>query len=127
MNEDALDDACFKASTHRSVADVRKHIAGIKVELPSDLMMLIRMFNNYIKLLEVLFGSTCPHLAHVMALRDGLEENESDLESRMSKTLCLHLLWRVHQDAHNFFMACERWDPSEPIPTSTLGGASTWR
>ena len=122
MNEDALDDACFEASTHKSVADVRKHIAGIKVEVPSDLMMLIRMFNNYIKLLEVLFGSTCPHLAHVMALRDGLEENESDLESRMSKTLCLHLLWRVHQDARNFFMACERWDPSEPIPTSTLSG-----
>ena len=122
MNEDALEDACFEASTHKSVADVRKHIAGIKVELPSDLMMLIRMFNNYIKLLEVLFGTTCPHLVHVSALRDGLEENESDLESRMTKTLCLHLLWRVHQDARNFFMACERWEPSEPIPTSSLSG-----
>ena len=120
MNEDALEEACFEASTLKSVADIRKHIAGIKVELPSDLTMLIRMFNNYIKLLEVLFGPTCPHLIHVRGLRDGLEENESDLETRMTTTLCLHLLWRVHQDARNFFSWCERWEQGDPLPRSTL-------
>jgi hypothetical protein len=120
MNEDALEEACFEASTHKSVADIRKHIAGIKVELPSDLLMLIRMFNNYIKLLEVLFGPLCPHLLQVQGLRDGLEENEGDLETRMTTTLCLHLLWRVHQDARSFFQACERWVCGDPLPRSTL-------
>jgi hypothetical protein len=120
MNEDALEEACFEASTHKSVADIRKHISGIKVELPSDLLMLIRMFNNYIKLLEVLFGPSCPHLLQVKGLRDGLEENEGDLETRMTTTLCLHLLWRVHQDACSFFQACERWVCGDPLPRSTL-------
>ena len=120
MNEDALEEACFEASTHKSVADIRKHIAGIKVELPSDLLMLVRMFNNYIKLLEVLFGPSCPHLLQVKGLRDGLEENKGDLETRITTTLCLHLLWRVHQDARSFFQACERWNCGDPLPRSTL-------
>ena len=120
MNEDALEEACFEASTHKSVADIRKHIAGIKVELPSDLLMLVRMFNNYIKLLEVLFGPSCPHLIQVKGLRDGLEDNEGDLETRMTTTLCLHLLWRVHHDARSFFQACERWDCGDPLPRSSL-------
>jgi len=123
MNEDALEEACFEASTHKSVTDIRKHIAGIKVELPSDLLMLIRMFNNYIKLLEVLFGPSCPHLLQVKGLRDGLEENEGDLETRMTTTLCLHLLWRVHKDARSFFQACERWVCGDPLPRSTLEAA----
>jgi hypothetical protein len=116
MNEDALKEACCEASTLKSVADIRKNIAGIKVELPSDLTMLIRMFNNYIKLLEVLFGPTCPHLLQVRGLQDGLEENEGDLEARMTTTLCLHLLWRLHQDAHNFFRSCEDGNMGIPFP-----------
>ncbi len=78
------------------------------------------MFNNYSLLLEVLFGPNCPHLTHVLALRDGLEDNKNDLEMRITKTLCLQLLWRVHQDARQFFLACERWEPSEPLFRSVL-------
>jgi hypothetical protein len=121
MNEDALKEAWFKASTQKSIADIRKHIAGIKVELPLDLlMMLLCMFNNYIKLLEVLFWRlSCSHLLQVRGLRNGLEENEGDLETRMSTTLCLHLLWRVYQDARSFFQSCERWDHGDSLPRCT--------
>ena len=77
------------------------------VELPTALLGLVRMFNNYSLLLEVLFGPNCPHYMHVRALRDGLEDNENDLEMRITKPLCLQLLWRVHQDAHQFLLACE--------------------
>jgi hypothetical protein len=108
------------ASTLKSVADVRKHVTGSKVELPSDLLGLVRMFNNYCLLLEMLFGPSCPHLVQVRALRDGLEDNETDLELRMTTVLCLQLLWRTHQDARQFFLACERWEPGDALPRSTL-------
>ncbi len=93
MNEDAAKEEYFEASTLKSVADIQKHVAGTKVELPTALLGLVLMFNNYSLLLEVLFGPNCPHLIHVLALRDGLEDNENDLEMRITKTLCLQLLW----------------------------------
>lgn len=34
--------------------------------------------------------------------------------------LGLHLLWRVHQDAQNFCLACKWWEPGEPLPPSTF-------
>ena len=121
MNEDAAEEEYFAASTLKSVADIRKHVAGTKVELPSTLLGLVRMFNNYSLLLEVLFGPHCPHYIHVRALRDSLEDNENDLKMRITKPLCLQLLWRVHHDARQFFLVCERWEPMDPLPRSNLG------
>jgi hypothetical protein len=37
MNKDAVEEEYYQASTLRLVADVRKHTAGVKVELPTDL------------------------------------------------------------------------------------------
>ena len=122
MTEEAAEEECYQQSTHKTVADVRKHTAGTKVDIPSDLLGLSRLCNNYCKLLEVLFGPRCPHLTHVTAIRDGLELHEHDLEMKITKTLCLHLLWRIHFDARQFFTACERWAPGAPVPQSSLGG-----
>jgi hypothetical protein len=33
---------------------------------------------------------------HARAIRDGLEDNETDLEPRITQALCLHLIWRLH-------------------------------
>ena len=122
MTEEAMEEDCYQQSTHKTTADVRKHTAGTKVDIPSDLLGLSRLFNNYCKLLDVLFGHSCPHLIQVAAIRDGLEQHEHDLELKLSKPLCLHLLWRVHFDARQFFTACERWVPESPVPRSALGG-----
>jgi hypothetical protein len=65
----------------------------------------------------VLFGPKCPHLISVLAIRDGLEHS---LELKLTKLLCLHLLWRIHFDAHQFFTACERWSSGAPLPLSAL-------
>ncbi len=65
-------------------------------------MGLVRVLNNYTRLLEVLFGDECDHLVHVRAIRDGLEDNETDLEAKITQTLCLHLMWRIHHDARQF-------------------------
>mgnify|MGYP006187555579 CR=1 FL=1 len=46
--------------------------------------------------------------------------DEDDLESRLTTRLIVHLLWRIHQDARQFFLACEGWDDGEMLPHSTL-------
>jgi hypothetical protein len=123
MNEDAVEEEYYQASTLISVADVRKHTTGVKVELPTDLLGLIWMFNNYCRLLDVLFGPNCLYLVHVRAIKDGLEMHENYLEPKITKTLCLHLLWQIHYDSRQFFLSCERWAPGEPLPRSSLAGA----
>ena len=120
MNEDAAEEEYFEALTLKSVADIRKHVNSGKVELPTTLRGLSRMFNNYCRLLEVLFGPSCSHLVHARGIRDVLDEHEADLESKITPRLCLHLLWRVHYDARQFFLACERWAPPDPLPRSNL-------
>jgi hypothetical protein len=85
MNEDATEEEYYQASTLKLVADVRKHTAGLKVELPMDLLGLIRMFNNYCQLLDALFGPNCLHLVHVRAIRDGLKMHENELRQRSSR------------------------------------------
>ncbi len=69
----------------------------------------------------MLFEDNCDHLVHVWAIRDGLEYNKMDLEAKITQTLCLHLMWRIHHDAQQFFMACERWEDGEILPKSRLG------
>ena len=121
MNEDTAEEGYFANSTLKSPADLRKHATSAKVELPRDHLGLVRVLNNYTRLLEVLFGDECDHLAHVRAIRDGLEDNETDLESKITPSLGLHLLWRIHHDARQFFTACESWDDGEILPRSQLG------
>ncbi len=58
---------------------------------------------------------------HVQAIRDGLEDHEKDLEPKITQTLCLHLMWRIHHDAQQFFMVCKSWEDGEILPRSQLG------
>ncbi len=71
MNEDAAEELYFEASTVKLVADIWKHVAGTKVELPTTFVGLIRVLKNYSHLVEVLFGAECDHLAQVLAIRGG--------------------------------------------------------
>jgi hypothetical protein len=120
MNEDAAKELYFEASTVKLVADIWKHAAGTKVELPNTFVGLIRVLNNYSRLVEVLFGVECDHLAQVLAVRGGLEDHEMDLEARLTPSLILHLMWRIHYDARQFFAACEGWEDGEALPRSAL-------
>jgi hypothetical protein len=90
MNEDLAEDEYFQAATLKSVADIRKHVTGAKVELRTSLQGVVQVLNNYCRLLEVLFGPDCPHLTHVISLRDGLETDEAELELRLTRVLILH-------------------------------------
>ncbi len=121
MNKDIAKEQYFAVSTVKSVGDIRKHITRAKVELPTLLLGVVRVLNNYLRLLEVLFGDRCPHLLMVLEIRDGLEDQEFDLESRLTQPLILHLMWRIHHDAQQFFAACEGWETGEKLPQSALG------
>jgi hypothetical protein len=108
MNEDMAKEGYFDQATLKSPADIRKHATSAKVELPRTHLGMVQVLNNYTWLLEVLFGDGCDHLVHVRAIRDGLEDNETDLEAKVTQTLCLHLMWKIHHDSRQFFMACKR-------------------
>jgi hypothetical protein len=120
INKDLAEGEYFEASTLKSVADVNRHVTSAKVELPISLLGLVRVLNNYCRLLEELFVPECHHLEHVLAIQNALETHEADLESRLTSTLILHLMWRIHQDARQFFLACEGWDEGECLPRSLL-------
>jgi hypothetical protein len=121
MNKDMAEEAYFEQATLKSPADICKHVTSAKVELLASHLGLVRVFNNYVHLLEVMFGDVCNHLIYVRAIRDELEEHEMDLESRITQPICLHLMWRVHHDAHQFFLSCKSWNNGEALPRSKLG------
>ncbi len=81
----------------------------------------MHVINNYCHILKVLFGPNCPHLLHVGSIRGALETHEADLESRLMGSLILHLMWRLHYDARQFFLACKSWDDGESLPHLALG------
>jgi hypothetical protein len=116
INEDAAKELYFEAFMVKLVADIRKHVARMKVELPTTFGGLICVLNNYSRLVEVLFGAECDHLAQVLAIRGGLEDHETVLDTRLTPSLILHLMWRIHYDACQFCGACEGWEDGEALP-----------
>ncbi len=85
--EDMLEYQAFEDATHNSLADNKKHLTGQRFALPKSLLEVIRVLNNYICWMEVMFGSSCKHLLQVLRLRDALDENEEELELALCKFL----------------------------------------
>jgi hypothetical protein len=119
-NNDLADDRYFNEATLKSPADIKRHATGAKFAPPQSLQELVRVLTNYVRLLEIMFGDRCPHMQWVLRLRDALDSHERLLENRITPALMINLLWKVHQDSHQFFVRCERWEDGEPIPRSTL-------
>jgi len=120
VNIDMAEERYFEEATLKSPADIKKHATGAKFDPPKTLQGLGRVLTNYVRLLEVLFGDHCPHMLWVQHLRNGLDDHERILETRITPTLMIHLLWKVHQDSRQFFDSCEKWGDGEVLPRSTL-------
>ena len=120
VNEALADERYFDEATLKSPADIKKHVMAGTFEAPTSLQGLTRVLTNYVRLLEVMFESDCPHLTTVMQIRDGLVHHERVLESRITPVLIVNLLWKIHQDSRQFFTHCERWDSGELLPQSFL-------
>jgi hypothetical protein len=56
MNEDMAKEGYFDQAMLKSPADICKHATSTKVELPRTHLGMVRVLNNYTRLLEVLFG-----------------------------------------------------------------------
>ena len=74
-HKDEMDHQAFEEAMHKTQAENKKFMAGQKFTPPKTLNEVIRILNNYICWLEVMFGSGCPHSLQVMRLRDVLDEN----------------------------------------------------
>ena len=122
-HDNILENQAFEDTTHKTQADNKKYLAGQKFAPPKSLHEVIRVINNYICWLEVMFGSNCRHLIQVVQLRDSLDENKEELELAMCRYLRLSILWKVHKDAQYFFdHQCEKWRRGEPLLRSRLAG-----
>jgi hypothetical protein len=91
-HDEEMDYHAFKEATHKTQAENEKFLAGQKFSPPKNLGEVIRILNNYIVWLEVLFESICPHLIQVVRLRDAIDENEDTLEPALDKYLLLTTL-----------------------------------
>ena len=107
--ENSLDHQAFEAATHKTQDETRKQMQGEKMTPPKDLKEVIRYMNNYIVLLEVIAGSDCPHLLLVLRLRNCLDREAARFEQTLDQKRLLTILWRVHEDARQFCLRCERW------------------
>jgi hypothetical protein len=90
--EALADKRYFDKATLKLPADIKKHVTSGMFEAPTSLQGLTRVLTNYVRLLEVMFKSECPHLITVMQLRDGLVQHERVLESRITPILMINLL-----------------------------------
>ena len=120
VNIDMAEERYFNKATLKLPADIKKHATGAKFEPLKTLQGLGRVLTNYVWLLEVLFGDHCPHMLWVQHLRNRLDDHERILETRITPTLIIHQLWKVHQDSRQFFDKCEKWDDGEALSRSTL-------
>ncbi len=91
------------------------------MELLTLLLGVVQVLNNYLRVLNVLFGDWCPPLLMELEIWDGLEDQEFNLELQLTQPLILHLMWRIHQDAQQFFVACEGLETEESLQQSALG------
>ena len=121
-HDDTLDQQAFEDATLKTQADNKKFLAGQKFIPPKNLAEVIRNLNNYICWAGVMVGSDCPHLLMVVKLRDALDDNEDALDLAMCRYLRMSILWKVHEDARQFFDSCEKWNRGEPTPKSKLKG-----
>jgi len=122
---DNLDYRAFKSATPGPRRMSEAVARGQKVPPPESLREVIKYLNNYIVWLKVLVGDECSNLLAVVRLRDCLDENEERLEPVLIEHLLLTILWRVHEDARQFFHKCEMWNRGEPLPKSNLTGMVT--
>ncbi len=120
VNNDLAKERCYQELTLKSTADIRKWELSSRFDPPTSLQGLVRVLTNYIRLVEVLFGNKCPHFLCVIQVRNGLDYHERLLEGRVNPALMINVLWRVHQDARQFFDRCKKWEEGKALPRSML-------
>ncbi len=120
VNNNLAEERYYQESTLKSTADVRKRELSSRFDPPTSLQGLVGVLTNYIRLVEVLFGNKCPHLLCVIQVRDGLDYHERLLEGRVTPSLMINVLWRVHQDARQFCDRCKKWEEGKALPRLML-------
>jgi hypothetical protein len=88
-------------ATTTTLADVRASRTGPPA-CPSGYYSFLQMLGAYIKLLIMLFGAQCSHLAHVMRIHNIFHAGAA-MYQRVSSVQVAHILWSVFIDARSYF------------------------
>ena len=96
----ALEDEVEQATT-TTISDVRATRTK-PPPCPTDYYSLLQMLCAYIKLLMMLFGNSCEHMANVTVIYFLIQERVAIFE-RMDKNHVAHLLWAIFGDARTYF------------------------
>jgi hypothetical protein len=89
------------AATTTTIADVRAARTG-PPPCPTDYYTFLQMLCAYIKLLMMLFGSHCEHLAQVLQIYSIFQRRVGMFQS-VTREQVGHLLWAVFIDARTYF------------------------
>jgi hypothetical protein len=96
----ALEEDADQATT-TTLADVRATRTR-PPPCPNDYFGLLQMLCAYIKLLMLLFGSRCKHMANITSIYFLVKDRMAIFE-RMDKNNVAHLLWAIFVDTHSYF------------------------
>ncbi|MHA7856389.1 hypothetical protein [Marinobacter shengliensis] len=89
--------------------------------LPVGFWGLVQQLSGYHAILMVLAGPACGHWAEVLAIVESLMANRTSFLQRITPHHSLHLLWKIHRDARQFFNAVAPLDRGDlPLPRSGL-------
>jgi hypothetical protein len=88
-------------ATTTTIADVRATRTK-PPPCPTDYYGLLQMLCAYIKLLMMLFGNRCEHMANVTTIYFLIRDKMAIFE-RMEKKHVAHLLWSIFVDARAYF------------------------
>jgi hypothetical protein len=91
------------AATTTTIADVRAARTG-PPPCPTDYYTFLQMMCAYIKLLMMLFGSHCEHLAQVLQIYSIFQRRVGMFQA-VTREQVGHLLWAVFIDARTYFSA----------------------
>jgi hypothetical protein len=88
-------------ATTTTLADVRAARTGPPA-CPNGYYSFLQMLGAYIKLLIMMFGAHCGHLAHVLRIHQ-IFHSGAAMYQRVSSVQVAHVLWSVFIDARTYF------------------------
>jgi hypothetical protein len=110
----ALEEDSARA-TSTTIADIRATRTK-PPPCPTEYYSMLQMLCAYIKLLIMLFGPRCEHMAHVTTIFFLVKERMAMYE-RMTRNQVAHLLWAVFVDGRSYFSTPHDHMGNPPVST----------
>ena len=116
-----MEEENLREATHKSVSDIRAG-KGKPPALATGYYSLLAWFNNYIAVLQILFGLQCTLLISMKRLRTVVVTIRRRNSSYFTRSNITNLLWRIFIDGRSYFsIQTDKEDlQNNNLPVSTL-------